>query len=46
MTLTPAGDAYIRAVERMKYLEDDLGRELEDLHDLRTGVCISAEPII
>ena len=35
--LTPAGEAYIRAVERMKYLEDDLGRELEDLHDLRTG---------
>ena len=31
LTLTPAGDAYIRAVERMKYLEADLSRELEDL---------------
>lgn len=37
LTLTPAGDAYIRAVERMKYLEADLSRELEDLRDVRTG---------
>lgn len=37
LTLTPAGEAYIRAVERMKYLEADLSRELEDLRDLRTG---------
>lgn len=37
LALTPAGEAYIRAVEQMKYLESDLGRELEDLQDLRTG---------
>jgi len=37
LTLTPAGDAYIRAVERIKYLEADLSRELEDLRDVRTG---------
>lgn len=37
LALTPAGEAYIRAVERMKYLEADLGRELEDLRDVRTG---------
>ena len=37
LTLTPAGEAYIRAVERIKYLEADLGRELEDLRDVRTG---------
>jgi len=37
LALTPAGEAYIRAVERMRYLESDLGRELEDLQDLRTG---------
>ncbi len=27
----------IRPVERMKYLEADLDRELEDLRDVRTG---------
>ena len=37
LALTPAGEAYIRAVERMKYLEADLDRELEDLRDVRTG---------
>lgn len=37
LTLTPAGEAYIRAVERIKYLEADLDRELEDLRDVRTG---------
>lgn len=37
LALTPAGEAYIRAVERMKYLESDLGRELEDLRELNTG---------
>lgn len=37
LALTPAGDVYIRAVERMKYLEADLERELEDLRDVRTG---------
>lgn len=37
LALTPAGDAYIRTVERMKYLEADLDRELEDLRDVRTG---------
>ncbi len=37
LALTPAGDAYIRAVEQMKYLEADLARELEDLRDVRTG---------
>lgn len=35
--LTPAGEAYIRTVERMRYLEADLGRELEDLQELRKG---------
>lgn len=35
--LTPAGEAYIRAVERMRYLEADLDRELEDLQELRKG---------
>lgn len=37
LTLTPEGDAYIRAIERMKYLEADLNRELEELRDVRTG---------
>lgn len=37
LALTPAGEAYIRSVERMKYLEADLGRELEDLRNLHTG---------
>lgn len=37
LTLTPAGEAYIRAVERMKYLEGDLGRELDDLRNVRSG---------
>ena len=37
LALTPAGDAYIRTVERIKYLEAELGRELEDLQDVRTG---------
>ncbi len=37
LALTPAGDAYIRTVERLKYLEADLERELEDLRDVRTG---------
>ena len=37
LTLTPAGEAYIRAAERVKYLEADLGRELDDLRDMRTG---------
>lgn len=37
LALTPAGEAYIRATERVKYLEADLGRELEDLRDVRTG---------
>lgn len=37
LTLTPAGEAYIRAVEQVKYLENDLGRELDDLRNVRTG---------
>lgn len=37
LTLTPAGEAYIRTIERVKYLEAELGRELEDLRDVRTG---------
>lgn len=37
LTLTPAGEAYIRAAERVKYLEADLGRELDDLRDMHTG---------
>jgi len=37
LALTPAGEAYIRAVERMKYMEADLDRELGDLRDVRTG---------
>lgn len=37
LTLTPEGEAYIRAVEQVKYLEADLGRELDDLQDVRTG---------
>ena len=37
LALTPAGEAYIRATERVKYLEAELGRELEDLRDVRTG---------
>ncbi len=37
LTLTPAGEAYIRAVEQMKYLEGDLARELDDLRNVRTG---------
>jgi len=37
LTLTPAGEAYIRTIEQMKYLENDLERELADLRDIRTG---------
>lgn len=37
LTLTQAGEAYIRAVERIRYLESDLSRELEDLSHLNTG---------
>ena len=37
LALTPAGEAYIRTTERVKYLEAELGRELEDLRDVRTG---------
>ena len=37
LALTPAGEAYIRAVERVKHLENDLNRELEDLRDIRSG---------
>lgn len=37
LALTSAGEAYIRTAERMKYLEADLARELEDLHSMRTG---------
>lgn len=37
LQLTQAGEAYIRAVERMQYLEGDLDRELGDLRDVRTG---------
>ena len=37
LALTPAGKAYIRTTERVKYLEAELGRELEDLRDVRTG---------
>lgn len=37
LALTPSGEAYIRAAERVKHLESDLGRELDDLRDVRTG---------
>ena len=42
LTLTQAGEAYIRAVEQLKYLESDLSRELEDLRDLNTGIQASS----
>lgn len=37
LALTPEGEAYIRAAEQVKHLEADLGRELDDLRDMRTG---------
>ena len=37
LTLTQAGEAYIRAVERIRDFESDLSRELEDLSHLNTG---------
>ncbi len=37
LALTQAGEAYIRAIEHMGHLEEDLERELGDLRDLRTG---------
>ncbi|MFG6352465.1 MAG: LysR family transcriptional regulator [Oscillospiraceae bacterium] len=37
LTLTPAGEAYIRPAARVKYREADLGRELDDLRDMHTG---------
>ena len=37
LELTEAGRAYIRAIEQMSDLEDDLEREISDLRDLRTG---------
>lgn len=37
LELTQAGEAYIRAVERMAELEEDLEREMTDLRELNTG---------
>ena len=37
LELTEAGRAYIRAIEQMRDLEDDLEREVSDLRDLKTG---------
>jgi len=35
--LTQAGEAYIRTIEHMRQLEEDLERELNDLRNLHTG---------
>ena len=37
LELTEAGRAYIRTIEQMSDLEDDLEREISDLRDLKTG---------
>lgn len=37
LELTEAGRAYIRAIEQMSDLEEDLAREINDLRDLKTG---------
>lgn len=37
LELTEAGHAYIRTIEQMRDLEDDLEREINDLRDLKTG---------
>ena len=37
LELTEAGRAYIRAIEQMGDLEDDLEREINDLRNLKTG---------
>lgn len=37
LALTEAGHAYIRTIEQMRDLEDDLEREINDLRDLKTG---------
>ncbi len=37
LELTEAGRAYIRAIEQMNSLEEDLERELTDLRELNTG---------
>ena len=44
--LTPAGEAYIRAVERMKYLEEIWGGSWRIFMTCVQDACISAEPII
>ncbi len=37
LELTQAGEAYIRTIEHIQYLESELERELGDLRDLRAG---------
>jgi len=37
LALTQAGEVYIRTIERMRQLETELERELDDLRDLQTG---------
>lgn len=37
LTLTPAGEAYIRTVQQTVYLEQELEQELGDIRDLKRG---------
>lgn len=37
LELTQAGQAYVETARRVRYLEEELGRQLEDLRGLQTG---------
>ncbi len=37
LELTQAGEAYIETIRRVRYLEEELERQIEDLRGLRTG---------
>ena len=37
LTLTPAGEIYIRTIEKIQHLEHDLNQELYDIQTLNTG---------
>ena len=37
LELTQAGQAYIETIRRVRYLEEELERQIEDLRGLRTG---------
>ena len=37
MRLTPAGEIYIAAIRKTRYLEQDLSQQIEDIKSLKTG---------